>query len=193
MKRILGRNGGAGRRCGTRRTIRGLVLVLASLLAGLAPARAGSAPDFRAVTTAGDTLQLSDFRGRVVVVDFWATWCPPCREQLERLSALERDVPELVVLAVNVDSRRDKVEQYLRRVQMPRRVLLDPGGRIAAQYAPQAMPWTVLVDGRGGVVSARAGWDGASLPALTAQVRQLVAQVGAGPQPSTSAAMGSGR
>ena len=91
-------------------------------------AEAGPAPEFRATTLEGDTLQLASFRGQVVVIDFWASWCPPCRDQLERLAALEKEIPGLVVLAVNVDTRRDKVERYIKRTAVPRRVVLDPSG-----------------------------------------------------------------
>jgi thiol-disulfide isomerase/thioredoxin len=149
-------------------------LALAFSLALAAPAaHAGAAPEFRAATLEGDTLQLASFRGHVVVLDFWASWCPPCREQLERLAALEKDIPGLVVLAVNVDTRRDKVERYVKRMVMPRRVVLDPKGTIAGRYAVQGMPWTVLVDPRGQIVSARGGWGAGELPKLAAEVRRL--------------------
>jgi thiol-disulfide isomerase/thioredoxin len=157
-----------------------------------AAAAGGAAPDFRAVSTTADTLQLSSFRGRVVVVDFWATWCPPCRNQLERLSALEREVPEIVVLAVNVDSRRDKLGQYLKRVQAPRRVLLDPTGHIAARYGAQGMPWTVLVDRRGDIVSEHAGGDEGGFAELAASARRLARTSGVEPA-AMRATTGAGR
>jgi thiol-disulfide isomerase/thioredoxin len=156
--------------------VRGVVraaLVVAAIVAATSRAQAGGAPDFRAASLEGDTLQLASFRGQVVIIDFWASWCPPCREQLERLAGLEKDVPGLVVLAVNVDTRRDKVERYVRRAQMPRRVLLDPSGVIASHYGVQGMPWTVLLDGHGQVVSARGGWGAAELPKLASEVRRL--------------------
>jgi thiol-disulfide isomerase/thioredoxin len=159
-------------RRGTRRFAIGLAAA-AALAASAASVYAAAAPEFEAVSMAGDTLQLGAFRGRVVIVDFWASWCPPCREQLQRLAALEKQVPGLVVLAVNVDSRRDKVEAYAKRVTLPRRVLLDPQGTIAARYAVQGMPWTVLIDPRGALVSARAGWGADEMPKLAAEVRRL--------------------
>jgi thiol-disulfide isomerase/thioredoxin len=153
-----------------------IVMVAACALGlGLAApaADAGAAPEFRATTLEGDTLQLASFRGQVVVLDFWASWCPPCRGQLERLAALEKELPGVVVLAVSVDTRRDKVDRYVKHTTMPQRVLLDPKGTIAARYAVQGMPWTVLVDPRGQIVSARAGWGDDELPKLVAEVRRL--------------------
>jgi len=183
-------NGRAGRWCGTRRTIPAAAFVVASLLATSAVAGEGAAPDFRATTTAGDTLQLSSFRGRAVIVDFWATWCTPCRDQLRNLAALEREMPEVVVLAVNLDTRRDKLRSYLDRVEAPRRVLLDPQGRIANAYAIAAMPWTVLVDPHGAVVSARAGGSAATIAQLRVELRQLAAR--RRPDAATKASMGPG-
>jgi thiol-disulfide isomerase/thioredoxin len=140
-----------------------------------AAAAAGAAPDFAAVTLAGDSLRLSSYRGRVVLLDFWASWCPPCRGELEALAKLEERLPDLVVLAVNLDTRRDRLAAFARRVRLPRRVLLDPTGSIAARYAPQAMPWTVLVDPQGRVAAARGGFEAGALPALEAEIRRLQA------------------
>jgi thiol-disulfide isomerase/thioredoxin len=160
--------------------MRRLVVALGLALGLAAPAaHAGAAPEFRATTLEGDTLQLASFRGHVVVVDFWASWCPPCRDQLERLAALEKQMPGLVVLAVNVDTRRDRVERFVKRQQVPRRIVLDPKGTVASRYAVQGMPWTVLVDARGQIVSARSGWGASELPKLVAEVRRLQAR-GAG-------------
>jgi thiol-disulfide isomerase/thioredoxin len=131
-----------------------------------ATAAAGAAPDFAATSLAGDTLQLSDYRGRYVVVDFWATWCPPCREQLAALAALEKQHPEVVVLAVNLDSRRDKLDRYLENKRAPKRILLDPKARIAAQYGIEGMPWTVVVDPKGAIVSQHGTLSDKDLAAL---------------------------
>jgi thiol-disulfide isomerase/thioredoxin len=148
--------------------------MLAVLVA--APACAGTAPDFRAVSLEGDTLQLSSYRGQVVLLDFWASWCPPCRAELAQLAGLEKQIPGLVVLAINLDTRRDKLASYAHRAELPRRVVLDPQGGIASHYALQGMPWTVLIDARGQMVSARGGWGAAELPRLGAEVRRLQAR-----------------
>lgn len=145
--------------------------LFACILLTAGVASAAEAPDFQATTLQGDAVQLSSYRGQIVVLDFWATWCPPCRAQLERLAALEKEMPEVVVLAVNVDSRRDRVEKYVRRTAVPRRVVMDPTGAIAARYAPQAMPWSVLVDAQGRVVSS-GELDEAQLAALVRRQSQ---------------------
>jgi len=121
-------------------------------------AHADPAPRFSAITVNGDSLALADFRGRVVLVEFWASWCPPCREQLPSAAALEREFADLIVLAVSVDTRRDRVERFMERVSLPQRVLLDPQGRIAAQFELEAMPWAVLIGIEGQVL-----WKGSRI------------------------------
>lgn len=148
-------------------------MAMTLLLCSASGASSGEVMDFEARTLEGDSLRLSDFRGRVVVVDFWATWCPPCRKQLPQLAALEKQIPDLVVLAVCVDRRRDKIEDFAERLTLPQRIVWDPEGALAEQFDVQAMPWTVLLDPYGRIV-----WQQASLPddldaALVGEVRRL--------------------
>jgi thiol-disulfide isomerase/thioredoxin len=129
------------------------------LLSSASAAHSGERLDFTAQTLEGDSLRLSDFRGSVVVIDFWATWCPPCREQLPRLAALEKQVPDVVVLAVCIDHHTDSIDRFAERIDLPQRIVWDPKGRLAEQLEVQAMPWTVLVDPHGRIV-----WQQATLP-----------------------------
>ncbi len=116
------------------------------------PGTAGNAPDFRATTRAGESVALADFRSHFVLLDFWASWCGSCRNEMPRLVALEREVDGLVVLAVNVDSEREALERFAARVALPRRVVLDPAGSIADRFAIPALPWQVLVGPDGKIV-----------------------------------------
>jgi thiol-disulfide isomerase/thioredoxin len=142
---------------------------------GVAPAvRSGKAPDFVATCLGGDTLRLASFRGRVVLVDFWATWCPPCRAELAHLAKLEKENPELVVLAVNVDHERGRLDGFARRNLLPRHVLLDPAGRIAERYALPGMPWTVLVDREGRIAWTHGGWGARDVPALEVSTQRAL-------------------
>jgi thiol-disulfide isomerase/thioredoxin len=136
------------------------------------PAGAAPAPDFAAVTLGGDSLRLGNFRGKPVLVEFWAPWCAPCHEQIPVLAGLEPQVDGLVVLAVAEEKRRDRVARFVERVRSPRRVLLDPDGRIAAAYAVEAMPWSVLIAPDGRVL-----WQGPRVGDANA-VRERLGQAG---------------
>ena len=154
----------------TTRRVTTVLLGAALGLAALAPpAAAAERFALAGATLQGDSLDAADLAGRIVLVEFWATWCPPCREQLVRLAALERQRDDLVVVAVNLDTRRDKVERYAARNTLPQRVLLDPSGRIAERAGVAAMPWALLLDTGGRVV-----W---SQPATQTSVAQVVRDV----------------
>ncbi|HEY6011064.1 MAG TPA: TlpA disulfide reductase family protein [Nitrospirota bacterium] len=112
------------------------------------------APDFRLTASDGRQVSLSELRGRMVMVHFWATWCPPCVEELPTLDKLNSALAgtDFVLLAVNVDEGGvESVAHFLQsnRVSLP--VLFDPGGRVAAQYGTFKLPETYIID-REGVV-----------------------------------------
>lgn len=111
------------------------------------------APDFELVTLSGDRIRLEDQRGSVVVVNFWASWCPPCRAEMPDL----REVYEanqgrgLEILAVNVayqDNRQD-AERFVREFGLPFPILLDTSGEVANRYLMRALPTTFFIDRQG--------------------------------------------
>ncbi|MBT3601918.1 MAG: TlpA family protein disulfide reductase [Candidatus Latescibacteria bacterium] len=111
------------------------------------------APNFECVTADGQTVQLSDYRGKVVILDFWASWCGPCREEMPFLVELyqlkgERDFE---ILGVNIDNKKKNMETFLSqlddRPSFP--ILLDKEKKIAALYEIETMPTTIFIDRQG--------------------------------------------
>ena len=98
-----------------------------------------------------EELNLSAYRGKVVYLDFWASWCGPCRQSFPWLSALERQYgsQNFVVLGVNVDHERRKADRFLEEVPADFAILYDPGGRLATEYMVSAMPSSFLIDRSG--------------------------------------------
>ncbi len=117
--------------------------------------RSGSeAPGFRLPALDGRVVDLASFRGQVVVVNFWATWCPPCVEEMPSLEKLHRALgPEgLVVLGVSGDEDEAALRQFVQRTGVTFAILRDPGGRDAARrYHTTGYPETFVVD-RAGVL-----------------------------------------
>ena len=99
----------------------------------------------------GDRVSLENYEGQVVLINFWATWCPPCRAEIPDLEAtyLARREDGFVVLGVNVEEPRATVEQFMDEIEMTYPVLLDEGGQVLKMYRANGLPMSVLVDQEG--------------------------------------------
>ena len=118
-----------------------------------------SAPEFDLPSLEGSRYRLNDFEGRVVLVEFWATWCGPCRLQTEILHRLYEEVagPGVEFLAVNLGEPRDLVESHLDKEPSPYPVLLDPGETLGVAFEIYALPTIVIIDPQGRVTFTRPG------------------------------------
>ena len=111
------------------------------------------APEVRLQSVDGKTMSLADYRGKVVLVHFWATWCPPCVEEIPTLERFYQQVfgSDIEVLAVSVDDSADVLKTFLDRNKVHFPVLLDPGKKTAGSYGTMKFPETYVV-GRDGMV-----------------------------------------
>lgn len=138
------------------------VLLLASVAWGAAPrlVPGARAPGFTLPARAG-TVALDSLRGRVVLVDFWASWCGPCRESFPWMADLQRRLADkgLTVVAVNLDKRRELADEFLADHPAQFTVAFDPAGATADAWGVRAMPTSLLVGRDGVVVAAHAGFD----------------------------------
>jgi thiol-disulfide isomerase/thioredoxin len=117
----------------------------------LAPWRGGATPALALATLDGRRVDLKSLRGKTVVVNFWATWCGPCREEMPSLAALaEAEAGRVVVLAVDVGESAPKVRQYVAAQSLALDVLLDAHGEAAARWRVAIYPSSFVVapDGR---------------------------------------------
>ena len=118
------------------------------------------APDFTLPTLSGAPIHLAELRGKVVLLNFWATWCVPCRTEMPTLEALYQRYKDrgLDVLAVNLDLRSTAgVAAFLQEVGVTFRVGLDPSWSIARAYRVLGLPTTYLIDRAGNVVVREVG------------------------------------
>lgn len=135
------------------------------------------APDFRLPQLGKDApLGLGDLRGKVVFVDFWASWCSPCREampQYEKLNAsLAHD--QFSILAVNVDEVREDAAKFLAAHPVSYAIVLDPAGDVPKAYGLIGMPTSYLID-RGGVVRWRGqGFKSTDIDTLRQEIDKLL-------------------
>ena len=117
------------------------------------------APDFTLPTLEGRTVTLSALRGQVVFLNFWATWCPPCREEMPSIERLHRELRAqgLVVLAVDVDESPERVAKFVKDFRLGFPVLLDAGSHVFSSYGAPGLPTTILIDRKGRVIGGALG------------------------------------
>jgi len=139
---------------------------------------APEAPDFSLPTLEGQTVTLSALRGRVVFLNFWATWCPPCREEMPSIERLHRELKDqgLVVLGVDVDESPKLVAKFIEDFRLGFPVVLDAGSHVFSRYGVRGLPTTILIDRQGRVVGAAVGPRDWASPAGRALIRSLLEQ-----------------
>jgi peroxiredoxin len=139
-----------------RRAITGLLLggAVVFLAAAAPPAPGTEAPDFTLNDLSGAAVRLSELRGEMVVLHFWATWCPHCRTEMPILAEMERDAKtrHLRILAVNLGESPRRVRRYLEENRLSLTVLMDGKGKAAQRYAVTGLPATILVDPSGRIL-----------------------------------------
>ena len=135
-----------------------------------------AAPDFTLRSLDGPNLRLAEQRGRIVLVNFWASWCGPCRQEMPQLNRLHdkyRDLG-LLVLGVNVDDDVRQADALARRYQIRFPVLLDADKAVVQRYGLGAMPATVLVDRDGRVRQVHRGYREGLEHTYEQQIRELI-------------------
>ncbi|HEY5738599.1 MAG TPA: redoxin domain-containing protein [Gammaproteobacteria bacterium] len=167
--------------------MRGLVvaalLVLFSLPAGAQQAGSGltrlvdapPAPDFSLLDMDGTVFRLSDHRGRVLIVNFWATWCPPCREEMPAMQRAWEQLREegMLMIGINVGEDEDTIFQFTADYPVDFPLLMDSDSAVTGRWPVRGLPTTYVVDPAGRLVYQAIGsreWDD---PALLELVRAL--------------------
>lgn len=138
-----------------------------------------AAPDFTVEMLDGSFVRLSDLRGKVVLLNFWATWCPPCRQELARVQTdiVDRfSGEEFVFLPVSRGEQRADVERFLSAQGYAFPVGLDPEQRIYDLYASNFIPRNFLIDADGKILLASVGYEPEEFEQLVATVERTIDQ-----------------
>ena len=135
-----------------------------------------TAPDFTLTTDGGRTVSRSDFGGRLLVLNFWATWCPPCIEELPSLDRFQKEFAAagVVVLGVSVDRDAEAYRRFLERARVSFLTARDPEARLSARYGTFKYPETYLIDRRGRVREKIIGPADWTDPRIVSRVKALL-------------------
>ena len=173
-----------------RTIIRSALAILTLCVATLCQARPSPGdvpPDYLGRDRDGHDVRVSELRGKVVIVSFWASWCGYCRKELPVLAALQKlkGTSDLQVVGVNHDDDYDKYKDLLRRWKSLDVVLTydPPDGRIGKPYGVNGLPFLVMIGRDGRVAHAHYGYDEDMLDTIMSEVNELLDQ----PVPKTAA------
>lgn len=138
-----------------------------------------AAPDLKLEGWDGDALPLSKLRGKVVLLDIWASWCAPCKDELPALDALAKKLrsqgADAEIVAVSIDEDRSAAEAFLRTKKSWALTLAhDPKGSVPERLQPPKMPTSYLIDKKGVLRAVNAGYEPGDVEKLEAKIRDLL-------------------
>jgi cytochrome c biogenesis protein CcmG/thiol:disulfide interchange protein DsbE len=116
---------------------------------GAKPSRIGTAaPDFT-LPNGAKSIRLEDYRGKIVMVNFWASWCGPCIQETPALVDLHHDRPDIAILGISIDEDPGAYQRFLQRFHVDYTTVLDPEQKVAKVYGTDGWPETYIIDRKG--------------------------------------------
>lgn len=136
------------------------------------------APSFRARTLNGsETISNADLEGKVVFVDFWASWCPPCLKSLPEFENLQTSFSgrdDVVVLAINLDENPKDAKDFVRQLDVTYKILADKDGVIPESFGVNAMPTSYVIDKSGVIRYVHSGYKSGDVNKIKAEIEKLL-------------------
>lgn len=142
----------------------------------LAVTDSGPAENFTLKSASGENIRLSEYRGQVVLINFWASWCGPCRQEMPHLDAIHKKYEPMgfTVFGINVEQDRKMADKILRDIPVSFPILFDDSNLVSELYKVDAMPVTVLVDRNGDIRFMHRGYKPGYEDEYEKQVRTLI-------------------
>lgn len=156
--------------------MRGAALAGALAVSSMVGASSALAPSFALPSRSGDTVSLTQLKGKVVMLNFWASWCGPCRQEMPLLDQMHKRYSALgfTLVGVNVDANSKDAEQWLSKTPVSFPVLFDRDSKVSAMYDVKAMPSTVFIDRKGNVRYLHKGYKAGDEGEYLNQIRALL-------------------
>lgn len=156
--------------------VRATALTATLAVSSLVGASSSLAPSFALPSRAGDTVSLDKLKGQVVMLNFWASWCGPCRQEMPLLDQMHKRYSSLgfTLLGVNVEENTKDAEQWLAKTPVTFPVLFDKENKVSKLYDVNAMPSTVFIDRKGNVRYLHRGYKPGDESEYLNQIRALL-------------------
>ena len=158
--------------------VKGIALAAVFASAALASSSSGPAPGFQLSGRGGKTIDLSQFKGQVVMINFWATWCGPCRQEMPLLEDIYKKYKPMgfTMLAVNVEPDTKEADAWLAKLSKPVTfpVAYDVDSKVSKLYKVETMPSTVIVDRKGNVRALHRGYKAGDEDFYLTQIRTML-------------------
>jgi cytochrome c biogenesis protein CcmG/thiol:disulfide interchange protein DsbE len=157
-----------------------LLVVSALFFATASPAYAVAvgdpAPEISVTQADGKPVTLRSLRGKTVYLDFWASWCGPCRQSFPFMNQMQQKYAKdgLVVVGINLDKRRADAERFLAKIPSSFTIVYDEAGRTPAAYQVKKMPTSVLIDYEGQIASIHAGFEDRTREDVERRIRNVL-------------------
>jgi thiol-disulfide isomerase/thioredoxin len=156
--------------------LRAAAFIATLAISSLASASAPRAPSFTLPSRSGDIVSLEQLQGQVVMINFWASWCGPCREEMPLLDQMYKRYSPLgfTLLGINVEANSKDAEKMLAKVPVSFPVLFDTENKVSKLYDVNAMPSTVFIDRKGNVRYLHRGYKAGDESEYLNQIRALL-------------------
>lgn len=153
-------------------------MFIKKLFGGLAVDKGEAAPDLIGVSLDGVPVYLEDYRGKVVVLNFWATWCPHCKREFPELEEINQKFKsdKFELFAVDVGETAETVKKFLKGNPLQLTVLVDPEGKVVETYGVRGIPRTVLIDPQGQVHRTIIGYSKSDFQRLKQEIEAFLSE-----------------
>ena len=154
------------------------ILIVGGITSASSGEANGPAPAFTLTSISGQTASLNQYKGQVVMVNFWATWCGPCQQEMPLLDQMYKKFKPtgFTLLGVNVDKDVPTVKDLLTRKPVTFPILLDPTNQVSKAYHVNDMPSTVIIDRKGDIRYVHRGYKPGDENEYQNRIRQLIAE-----------------
>ena len=152
--------------------------VTALVFCGTAVFAADMAPDFTLKSSTGENIRLAEQRGQVVMLNFWASWCGPCREEMPLLDAMSKKYGPMgfVLYGISVDADTADAKRVLEKIKVSYPILFDPDSKLSDLYKVEGMPFSVVIDKKGQVRYIHKGYSPGDEKIYVKHIMELVSE-----------------